>query len=524
MVSFQFILFSAVVLLLYYTVARRWQWILLFCASIALILYVSPKAAILTAITTLSVYLLGIALDRKNEEYRSAVAQTDENGKKKELKEAFRRRKQRYVFIAVLICLGILCGVKLATSFVDVLNELILDRLGKGLSRTDILVPVGLSYYTFKAIGYVVDVYRDRIRAQRNICKLALFLLFFPTLTQGPIDRYEDTAEQFFRFHPFEYRNLSFGAQRILWGYMKKLILAERLNVVVNELFSGNYQGFYILVGALLAGVQIYADFSGGIDVTLGLAECMGLRLTENFRQPYMAKSVAEFWQRWHITLGVWMGKYVFYPISLSKPFSKLGRKAKEKLGPENGKVIAPSIASFIVFFLVGIWHGVGMKYVIYGLYQAFFVSTNTLFSKHYEKMRGFFHIDPERKSWQIFQMIRTLMLITIGRLITRADSAQHIYNLFRSMFAEFNIWVFFDESFFNLGLDRKNFFLMLFAILILLAVDIIKERGIRIRETISAQSLPVRWLIYYLAIFALLIFGMYGPAFDPANFVYGGF
>lgn len=524
MVSAQFIIFSAIVLLLYYTIAKRWQWLLLFLASLGLILYVSPKASVLTAVTTVSVYFLGIALDRKNAELEAGLCDITDSSKKKELKESFKKRKQKYVLAAILITLGILCVVKLSPFTIDLLNDLFLDRIGKGISLPAILVPVGLSYYSFKAIGYIVDIYRGRIKAQTNICRLALFLIFFPTLTQGPIDRYEDTAEQFFLPHPFDYKNLSFGAQRILWGYMKKLIFADRINVVVSEVFGGEYQGFYIVIAALLAGIQTYADFSGGIDVTLGLAECMGLKLTENFRQPYMAKSVSEFWQRWHITLGAWMGKYVFYPISLSKPFSKLGKKAKEKLGPENGKIVAPSIASFIVFFLVGIWHGVGTKYIIYGLYQAFFVSTNTLFSRYYERMRGFFRIDPDRKSWQIFQMARTLIIITIGRMIVRADSADHIFSLFRSVFGEFNIWIFFDDSLFNLGLDRKNFILMLFSILVLAIVDIVKERGIHIRETIAGQRLIVRWTIYYLAVFALLIFGMYGPAFEPVNFVYGAF
>ena len=391
-----------------------------------------------------------------------------------------------------------------------------------------IIVPLGISFYTFKSLGYLIDVYRGKVRAERNVFKFALFVSYFPAIVQGPIDRYHDLAYQLYSPHQFDYTRVKFGTQRMLWGYIKKIVIAERVAVIVNEVFNNyetnHYYGFIIFIGALLYGVQIYADFSSGMDIVNGLSEIFGIHLTENFRRPYMAKSVAEFWQRWHITLGAWFKNYLFYPISLSKPFCNLGKKCRKLFGDEVGKVVAPSIASFIVFIIIGIWHGVGWKYVIYGIYQAFFVSTNTLFEGSYARLRDLFKVNVERKSWQFFQMIRTSFVITIGRYFSEAKNLKDALGMLKATVRQFNPWVFFDGTFYSLGLDEKDFRLMLFSIAILLTIDTFQEKGVKIRQAISNQNIICRWAIYYAAIFSLIIFGMYGAGYDAADFIYQAF
>lgn len=210
----------------------------------------------------------------------------------------------------MILNIGILCVLKYTNAAIESINSLFKTQI------MDILVPLGLSYYTFKSVGYIIDVYRGRIKAQKNIGKLALYISYFPALVQGPIDRYEDLADQLFAKHPFSYQRLCFGAQRMLWGYIKKLVIAERAAVIVNEILGyyavKGYEGFTVFFGMVLYMFQLYADFSGGMDIVIGLSEIFGISMTENFQRPFFAASVAEFWRRWHITL---VGKAIPIPV-----------------------------------------------------------------------------------------------------------------------------------------------------------------------------------------------------------------
>lgn len=523
--SVSFIGFMIILTALYFLLPKKFQWFVLLAASTVFYLASGWQGMIFILVTVISQYFLALALERKNSEMAGELSSGELDGKQtKQVKQRYAAKKKRYVLFSVLINLGILCFFKFANSAVGIIDQI----FGMQAGPLDILAPLGLSYYTFKSIGYVIDVYRGRVKAQRNILKLALFISYFPALLQGPIDRYEDLADQLLAEHSFDYRRVAFGAQRMLWGYIKKLVIAERIGVIVNQVLghyvSKGYVGFTMFFAMAVYGFEIYADFSGGIDVVCGLSEIFGISMTENFRRPFFATSVAEYWQRWHITLGAWMRTYVFYPLSLSQSFSKLGRKCRKTFGDRFGKLIAPSIASFITFFLVGMWHGVGWKYVMYALYNAFFVSTGTLFEGVYAKGRAIFKINGESKLWHLFQLGRTFFIVTIGRYMGRAKGGRDFLRGLKATFTHFNPGVFLDGTFFQLGLDKPNFFVMLLLIIGLMAVDYIGEKGIRVRETVAEQNIIVRWCIYYAAIFGLIIFGMYGPGYDAASFVYEQF
>lgn len=520
-----FVVFIAILVPLYFLLPKKFQWFVLLAASTGFYLAGGWQGMFFILVTILSQYFLALALERKNGEMAEELASKELDGKrKKEIKQRYAGKKNRYVWISVIINLGILCFFKYANVTIERANQM----MGTQTEVLDLLVPLGLSYYTFKSIGYVIDVYRGRIKAQRNILKLALFISYFPALIQGPIDRYEDLADQLVAEHSFEYRRFTFGLQRMLWGYIKKLVVAERIAVIVNTVVGSyvqeGYAGFIMLAAMALYSFQVYADFSGGMDIVLGLSEIFGISMTENFRRPFFATSVAEYWQRWHITLGAWMRTYVFYPLSLSPAFNRLGKRCRKLFGDRYGKLVAPSIASFITFFLVGMWHGAGLKYVMYSLYVAFFVSTGTLFEGIYAKGRAIFKINEEWKLWRLFQMVRTFFIVMISRYMGLAKDVEDILLGLRAAFTHFNPGVFFDGSFFQLGLSKKNLLVMALSIIGLMIVDYIQERGIPIRETIAKQNIIVRWCIYYAAIFGLLIFGMYGPGYDAASFVYEQF
>jgi D-alanyl-lipoteichoic acid acyltransferase DltB (MBOAT superfamily) len=240
--------------------------------------------------------------------------------------------------------IGLLVLLKYAPFFGQNLNALLLKLpLPVQLPALSLGVPVGISFFSLQAVSYISDVYHRRIRADDNLGRLALFLAFFPVVVEGPICRYSDTAQTLYEGKPLEYENVTFGIQRMVWGLFKKLVIADRLNILVEKIFTNyrDYSGIVVLLGAVCYTLQLYADFSGCIDLTIGTAEMFGVTVPENFRQPFFSRTASEFWRRWHITLGTWFKDYLFYPLSLTKHVKKIGREARKKLGRHLGQVAA---------------------------------------------------------------------------------------------------------------------------------------------------------------------------------------
>lgn len=487
---------------------------------------------------TLSTFAVGRWLQSLNDKYALENADLKANkdmdkkalqDAKKSLKDLYTKKKRCVLAIGVVSNFLVLATVKYLNFAIENLNVIFsYANTDFELSFLNIALPLGISFYTFQSVGYLIDIYRGKVKADRNIFKYALFVSYFPQIIQGPIGRYNHLASQLFKPHAFDYTRVKFGAQLMLWGIFKKMVIADRIAVVVDQVFNNfsdqNYSGFIIFIAAFLYGVQIYADFSGGIDVVSGVSQIFGIELAENFRRPFLAKSVAEFWQRWHITLGAWMRDYLFYPLALSKPFNNMAKFLRKFGSTYAAKIIPTCLASFIVFFIIGIWHGASWKYVAYGIYQATFVSTATLFEPFYEKCRKFFRVKPERFSFRAFQVIRTVLIVTIGRYFSRAASFMTAIMMYQSTFTEWNPWVLFDGSLYELGLDQKNFQFMILMIILLFLLDFLKEKGYNLRETVARQGIVFRWTIYILAILGVVVFGMYGEGFDASNFIYQGF
>ncbi|WP_022760723.1 MBOAT family O-acyltransferase [Butyrivibrio sp. AD3002] len=526
LVSLEFFVFIAILIIAYFVCPKRYQWGVLLAGSCVFYLWGSWKIAYYIAVTIIVQYFAAIKLDDINQIMNKELSESSQSiAEKKIIKGKYAHIKNKWIVCSLLISLGLLIFTKYIDFFIDNANGILhIFNNRMVIHKLGLVIPLGISFYTFQSLGYVIDVYKDRERAERNFLKFALFVSFFPTIVQGPIERHNHLAMQLYAEHEYNYNRLCFGIQRMLWGYIKKLVIADRAFVIVNEVFKNyevnGYYGFVIIIGALLAGIRVYADFSGGMDIVIGVCEALGIELTENFRQPYMAKSIKEFWQRWHITLGAWFKNYVFYPISMSKSFNKLGQKLRPKLG-KTSKYVPPTMASLIVFLIIGIWHGANWKYIVYGFWNAFWVSSGTFLADYYAIAREKFHIRADSKNWHFFQMLRTLLLVTIGRFFSQADSVGTAFTMIKAMFSRVNLWVFTDGSLYKLGLDEKNFRFLLVAIMGMFFVDILHEKGIHIREQISGFWLPVRWAIYYAAFFFVVIFGMYGSGYNASDFVY---
>jgi alginate O-acetyltransferase complex protein AlgI len=439
----------------------------------------------------------------------------------------YKKIKWTIVFISLLINFGILAFIKYYNFFA--LNTMSIFSLFSGVYNVPILnllLPLGISFYTFQSTGYVIDVFRGKIQPDKNIAKFALFVSFSPQIVQGPISRYDQLAHQLYEPHQFDYTRFKFGAQLVLWGLFKKMVIADRAAVIVDMVFNNfrEYRGITILFAAMLYSVQVYCDFSGGIDIARGVSQILGITLTNNFERPFFATSITDFWRRWHITLSSWMRDYVFYPLSLSTPFTRLGKFSRKFLGKYLGRLFPTFIAMLITFLLVGIWHGASWKFVAYGLYNGVFIFSDICFAPIINWTINKLKINTKCYSWHLFQILATFFIVSIGRYFSRAPRFLDALRMLKRTFTTFNPWVTMDGTFYNLGLDIKDFNLLMICIIILILVDLFQEKGYSIRDKLAQQNLVFRWSVYLLAIFSILIFGMYGFEYKAIDFIYMGF
>ena len=530
--SVPFLILIVCGLILFYALPKRFQWIVLLIMSI--VFYYAAggvKAGLFITVTILTTYYAALYLERLAEEQKTALKGGGEPLSKEEknrIKESYAARRKRVFVLTMVFNFGILAVLKYTNFTLLNINGLLrLAGSGRQFAPLNLLLPLGISFYTFQMTGYLIDVSKGREKADRNLFRYALFASYFPQIIQGPISKHQELAGQLFGEHEFDEMTFRTSVLRMLWGYFKKMVIAENAAIIATEVISNfevnNYKGFTVFVGLLFYGFQMYADFSGGIDIVLGVSGLFGIKLTENFKAPYMSRTVSEFWQRWHMSLGRWMKDYLFYPIALSKPFSRFTKKAKKRIGSYYGKILPSTIASFIVFVIVGIWHGAAWRYVAFGVFHATLTSLDSLLEKVSADTRSFLHIDGESLGWRLFQMARTLFLITMGRYFDCTDGLKVSFRLFRATFTSFNPQVFLNGTFYKLGLTEKDFRFTMYTIVVLLVIDVLNERGIVVREIAAKQGIVFRYAFYLLAIFMILIFGSYGPGYNAASFIYQG-
>ena len=353
-VSIEFMVFTAVCAAGYYMIPKKYQWVWLLVFSYVYYLAAGPSYLFFILFTTTATYLGGL--------WAEAGA--------------------RWAVPAVLLAdFGMLAFIKYTNFVLGNINGL----FGTNIRELKLLLPLGISFYTFQATGYLLDVHWKRCKAERNPFRFALFLAFFPQIMQGPIGRYSRLADQLYAEREFDMARIERGLYRIVWGFFKKIVIADNAVLYVDAIFDNyNTMPGYGIMGILLYGAQLYADFSGGIDIVIGIAEMLGITLDENFTQPFFATSITDFWHRWHITLGTWMKDYLFYPVSLSRWMGKFGKWARTKFGKNIGRALPICLANIIVFLVVGIWHGPAWHNIFYGLYNGVIIGVSGLLAKNY--------------------------------------------------------------------------------------------------------------------------------------------
>ena len=491
--SLKFLVFFPAVVLLYFLLPKRVRNLWLLIASYVFYMGWNAKYVVLLFTSTLITYLSGLLLERIKGSRRA-------EGEKTTL-------KKWVVALSFLLNLGILFYFKYVNFFLNTLQgAAALVGLRLNVPRFDILLPVGISFFTFQALSYTMDVYRGEIGAERNFLRYALFVSFFPQLVAGPIERSKNLLQQLETPKQFRFDRAREGFVLMLWGYFLKIVLADRIAIFVDTVYGdiAAFPGWYLIVATVLFAVQIYCDFGGYSTIAVGAAKILGIELMENFDAPYLSLSVAQFWRRWHISLTSWFKDYLYIPLGGSRK-----GKARKYLN------------KMIVFLVSGLWHGADATFVIWGGLNGAYQVLGEALAHARDRLCNTLGLHRQTLCHRIAQGIVTFLLIDFSWIFFRSANISQAAAVIRSVFSAANPWVLFDGSLYGCGLDRKNFTLMLLGIGLLFLADLCKRRGIRLRGVLLRQDWWARYVLIAAAILALLVFGKWGPGFNQASFIY---
>lgn len=533
--SLNFILFVALTVLVYFLFPlKKQKWTVLLVASYVFYLFAGYKYVAFILFTTVSTYLFALWINRigvKSKETLKLNKQTWDRDKKKKFKNSVKHKKRLVMALVLVVNFGILAFLKYYNFFAGSLND-VMGMFGIGFSAPTLklFLPLGISFYTFQSMGYIVDVYREKVAPEKNIAKLALFVSFFPQIIQGPISFYDQLAHQLYEPHKFDFTRFKYGMELILWGFFKKLIIADRAVVAINTVTAdyAAYNGTTLTFTILLYALQLYADFSGGIDISRGVAQIFGIDMVDNFKRPYFAKSINDYWRRWHITLGAWLKNYLFYPLAMSNLFINASKKMKgtkfgsTKAGAHIAKVLPTSIASLIVFLVVGIWHGANWKYVAFGIWNGGIIMISILLKPVFDWVLAKLRINAQSFSYGVFQMFRTFLVVLVGYVFDVAPNFAEAMNTFKLAFTDQSFSVGWSQIS-ELGLDKFDYAIIIFAMIVVFVASVIQEKhnSTTIREMLDKKSFALRGLVIFAGLMLVLVFGIYGPGYDPAAFVY---
>lgn len=503
--SLSFYLFLLFTLLVYYIIPGKWQWVWLVVVSIVF-------SAIATGLTPLLFVFIN-----------AAVAYAATRFFAKDNSGRYRRT------VLVLSLAAIVSQLFLLKYYGNIMAWLLPGFTQRfAMPWASWVAPVGISYFSLSTVSYLLDVYWQKQPVERNPFKLLLFVVYFPALVSGPIRNFTEQRKTLFSPHAFCFTEVKFGMERILWGLFKKMVLADRLAIFTNHMFvdsAQQWQGLYLPVGALLYAFQIYTDFSGCMDIVLGISQMFQISMPENFQRPFLSTNLSQFWRRWHISLGEWSKEYILYPMLKSSLFTGFGAMLRRRVSKKVGKTVPTYIGLFILWIVIGVWHGGSGRYILAaGILPWFFLVFGQILQPGFDSLSRVLKVNKDCFSYRLFCSLRTLLLMCIIWLFALSLSVKDGFIHFKRVFAVFNPWIFVDRSLYQFGLDGSDFTLLLLGLLLLVAVSVLQEKGVRIRAALDRQNIVFRWLLLYGLIIAIVVFGIYGPAYNPAAFIYGGF
>lgn len=524
-VSFSFVWFVLISLVLYYAMPKRFRYIVLLALSYAFYIITCHKYVLYIIFTTVTVYFAGIMMGRVSATQKAYLKENKENLSREEKKayKASMKSKMKLFMVAALVSnFGILIFLKYAGFVVANFNLFRLTFFGNSnfLEIPNFILPLGISFYTFQSMGYLIDLYYGKYECEKNFLKMALYVSFFPQIIQGPISRFNELSETLFEGADFDFDNLVYGFYRIMWGLFKKLIIADRVSGYIDNAI-GSYEtlnGTYLLIAIFLYSFEIYSDFSGGIDITIGVSRFFGVRLTENFERPFFSKSVAEYWRRWHITLGTWFKDYIFYPLSIAKWTQNLGKFVKNHINETLGKKIPIYVSMFIVWAATGMWHGSEARYVVWGLLNFVILTISTELEPYYPKMNAFFHIKEGSTLQKCIQIFRTFWIMSFLRVFDISPSVSQALLVIRKTFSSCTVPTI--NVIEELGLERQELYAALTGIIIVFIFSMIQRKGL-MEDRLKKAKPAIRYICMFALIISVIIFGSYGIGYDAKSFIY---
>lgn len=481
----KFLIFFPLVSLVYFLLGTRYKRAWLLICSYYFYMCWNPKYIVLIVFSTVVTYLCG----RLVEKYR-------ENG----------RLCRLFVGLSFALNLSMLIFFKYF-DFLFVNLQHLAGLAGVTLvpPAFDIVLPVGISFFTFQAVGYTVDVYRNDIPAEKSLLRYALFVSFFPQLVAGPIERSGNLLRQIQEDHSFDFDRMCRGLQIAAIGFFEKLVISDRAAILANRVFSDytSYSGSELMVGAIFFAIQIYCDFSGYSHIAIGTAKILGFDLMKNFDHPYLSMSVKEFWRRWHISLSTWFRDYLYIPLGGSR-CSKL-KKYRNIL---------------ITFLVSGLWHGAGWKFVVWGGLHGVYQILEDIFLPKIKRLADKTGMKVHTGGVRLARMLLTFCAVDFAWIFFRADSMRDAVGIIARIFCRFQVWNLLDGSVFQLGLKSTEWTVLILGLLIVYATYVIEKKQ-PVGDFLAKQNICVRWIIYYGMIFGIIIFGIYGSAFNVNNFIY---
>ncbi len=484
--SLQFLIFFPVVLILFYILPYKLKKFWLLFASYFFYMCWNAKYALLLFSSTLITYLSGIFIDR----FRDDVS-----------------KKKLVVALSFITNLGVLFFFKYYNFTAATIEGLFgTFKIALEIPRADIILPVGISFYTFQALSYTMDVYRGDIYSEKDFFTYALYVSFFPQLVAGPIERSKNLLRQLNLFMKFDLKRALDGAMVMMWGYFLKTVCADRIAVFVDAVYSdlATYKGMYVIIATVLFAVQIYCDFAGYSTIAVGAARILGIEIMENFNAPYLSTTTGEFWRRWHISLTSWFKDYLYIP-----------------LGGSRKGTLRKYINKMIVFLVSGLWHGAELSFVLWGGLNGLYQVAGEALMPLRDRLVRLFSLNRNSIGHRIAAMLVTFVLVDFAWIFFRAQTIAEAFTAIKSIFTVYNPWILFDGSLYELGMGAREFWFMIICILLLLWADIQKKKGIVIRNVIMKQDAWCRVLVLSLGLAAILIFGIWGTGYDATSFIY---
>ena len=492
--SIHFMAFFPVAVAIYFVVPRRLRMPWLLVASYYFYMSWNPKYVVLIGFSTVATWLCGLLLELADQG-RSFLS---------------KKALMALCFLANLTILGFFKYGNFALETLDALAHVTGFSGGDVRTRLPILLPVGISFYTFQALGYIIDVYRGEVWAEKNLFRYALFVSFFPQLVAGPIERSKNLLGQMREMegtHLWDGRRMASGAVLMAWGFFMKMVIADRAAILVDQVF-GDYRMYgstELILAAVFFAVQIYCDFGSYSMIAIGAAKMMGFNLMENFNTPYFARSIRDFWSRWHISLSTWFKDYLYIPLGGSRRGQ--ARKALNKLA---------------VFLVSGLWHGANWTFVAWGGFHGLLQVAADFLAPWGKTLAERFSVKTDCFSWKLLRTVSTFVLVDIGWVFFRSDSILDAMRFFQRILIRPTPWLLFSGGIFTLGLDRVEMNILVLSLMLLFLIDLVRyKRGQTLDVFLWEQNLWFQWFAVIGLILLIFIFGIYGPVFDPKQFIY---